>query len=42
MVGYVPLSTNQRFEHCLTRGAKQDKTRLIPGFIFIIAFERVG
>lgn|GEM_PF-1034486 len=25
-----------------TRGAKQDKTRVIPGFIFVIVFERVG
>jgi hypothetical protein len=32
----------QRFEHCPTPGAKRDKTRVIPGFIFVIVFGRVG
>jgi len=40
--GKYHFPTTQRFEHCPTPGAKQDKTRAIPGFIFVIAFERVG
>jgi hypothetical protein len=38
MVGRALYLTTQRFEHCPTRGAKQDKTWVIPGFIFVIAF----
>jgi hypothetical protein len=41
MVGRALYLTPQRFEHCPTRGAKQDKTRTIPDFIFVIYFEKV-
>jgi hypothetical protein len=36
--GKYQFPTNQRFEHRLVPGAKQDKTWVIPGFIFVIAF----
>ena len=38
-VGQILFPTPQRFRHHPTGGAKQNKARVIPGFIFVITFD---